>query len=1314
MYPAAAPEPGDRRRRGHVAWRLFAVLLISGFSIVLTLASLKLLFVPMGYLGLDLSGDVVDGVDPGTAAAVAGVRVGDRLAPDTPFFVRQTIAFSNHFGRAGYSFDVVRDGRLKRITAIATKPEPNLGPVGYAAFPIFAAAVFAFVICAIVATVVLLSNPSRLTWSFYLFCIGAMVPWFGSIAMAQTVPMPFGFVIQMVRVTLLCVGLFAGLDFALRFPTGAATGWRKPVAWAMPLFAAAYVAWWYLMWFSAGTKFSAMDPKDLVDVVVKVSITVLSIAGVVGTYLSSASTQKQRMKWAVIGISLGYTAIAGSEMLFRFGLFQGIFQFVTWCLVLAAFFAPLSVAYAIVRHRVIDVRFVVTRGLAYLLLSLILAAVLASTYWITNVVLQQAHVAAFVQLSFAILVGVILMRVYTLMDSGISRLFFRRHHAALQQISLLSTGLGRAESLEELEGLLVSEPAIALDLIAGGIYRQTPGGWYVQMSPQSQALPMQLPTDDPLIVRMRTYAEPLRLSAGLLDQISTSLREQSLALAIPLYVDGTLYSVALYGAHANGSDLDPQEVSAIVALQRPAELAFRTLLHRAERLRELAKLIARAPLDAATEPYEYLSNQLMDSLPPRTRAAVIACASIPGASIADINSANEDRSSGRLISECPPLSAVLRLHEAKTFDVHRVVTRAIEQRFPEERGNMLARCGRASAAVGNHARAAQLLQLAGLHSAAALELETHLSQQDPQALIHWTDGDGACAYDGLAADIQPNSWIAHSASRLFRESPREPLNEGRRLANATSEAASRAPLLTPWLAYLQAEAGDLRAAGDALPTLPTNNSPTFVSEFASVTRALVAGRLGNVSRCVSEIGSVATTEVCKGLRAVIHAAHVERMQGDWNAERSVLDSAIETLGGAHSHFLIWALAEAVTGAWFAGDEHARQGYADALREAVLQHGAGSFSYFAEMPSGEHEPTGMESPRWLALAHLSRACAADTWGQARDSAALALAAATDSEEPFPKILAHLASAEFVESGRQEHFRQALRESRKVDSPALASAVRAVISNEGHTGILLSFVKNLRKDRDAGEAALVVEVAAGRVRRGRLVVALSERELAVVLAIARSQNATPAAELADLIWPDLDESAGSHAVQTCMHRLRQRLRDAGAVEKSAYGYRLREGILVDLSEIEIFLRGLQGIERLDEFTALRLTALAKELDVSRPAFMAGWEWFSTIERRIEEWRRFARYRLACDALARNECDRAVSFAQAIILRDELDEPAWELAIRALIEKDDRASAQRELRRYREITLRELNAEPSPHLYNLVESVPDNKRRLRLVGD
>ncbi|MGA8100167.1 MAG: bacterial transcriptional activator domain-containing protein, partial [Candidatus Cybelea sp.] len=92
-----------------------------------------------------------------------------------------------------------------------------------------------------------------------------------------------------------------------------------------------------------------------------------------------------------------------------------------------------------------------------------------------------------------------------------------------------------------------------------------------------------------------------------------------------------------------------------------------------------------------------------------------------------------------------------------------------------------------------------------------------------------------------------------------------------------------------------------------------------------------------------------------------------------------------------------------------------------------------------------------------------------------------------------------------------------------------------------------------------------------------------------------------------------------------------------------------------------------------------------------------------------------RLAEDALRSKSYHRALQLAQQVIALDELDEPAWEIAIYTLLESGDRAAAQRELRRYREITQRELNAEPSQELYDLVQSAQSETRRiLRVVGD
>ena len=166
------------------------------------------------------------------------------------------------------------------------------------------------------------------------------------------------------------------------------------------------------------------------------------------------------------------------------------------------------------------------------------------------------------------------------------------------------------------------------------------------------------------------------------------------------------------------------------------------------------------------------------------------------------------------------------------------------------------------------------------------------------------------------------------------------------MANAASEAALRAPLLMPWLAYLQAEAGELRAAGDALRSLPTRIWPHIRARVRECCRALVAGRLGNVSGCASEVDGIATTEECRGFaRFDSCSARRENARGLEHGALAAWTLQSKRCRAGRSRFLVWALAEAVTGAWFAGDEHARLAYAEALREAVLQYDAGGLVYF---------------------------------------------------------------------------------------------------------------------------------------------------------------------------------------------------------------------------------------------------------------------------------------------------------------------------------------------------------------------------------
>jgi DNA-binding SARP family transcriptional activator len=1309
--------------------RLFAVLSIAAFSVTISVWSLEILWKPVGYAGLEFKGDTIVSVDPGSPGERAGLHVGDRFDPKTPFFVRQGVFGANqpfHLRPAAYSFSVLRNGATKHVT-VSISPHAGdfafTGPEGV----LYAGDVLVFLISALIGTVVVLVRPSRLTWMFFLFCIGAFIPKEGPIIVLLSLPMPLGFVLNLVRSTLVIAGLFAFAGVALRFPSDEARGWRKQLTPAILIFAIAYwvwgtlVAWIGQVYFAAiPTLWAAYPDFPVIDFATWAILLLVSLTSLLGTYRASEPETRQRLKWTIFGVAVGYTAVLGELTFLVLPGESPVLEGLTWATSYAMLLAPLAIAYAIFKGRVVDPRFVVNRAVVYFSVTLVLAVVLSLTFWLTSLFLQQTRTSVIIQLLVTIVAGVFLQRLYRQLDTGINRLLFRRRYEALEHLERLAGGLSRADSIQEFEMLIASEPVVALDLTGGALFRRTEGGRF-ERTAESQAisLPRQLAGDEPLITRLRVHHEPLTLSSRLLRGIGSALHDQPLALAVPLYVDDALYAVVTYGPHENGSDLDPTEKSAIAALQAPAERGYAALQRHAEKFHQLSMLLEHAPNDASDDLHVFLAGQVIDAIPERTRFALLACSAIPVATADDAVCATENPESAELLREFARTSRLIQRRDEGTFAVHGLVARAIMQRFADQSRDMVVRCARRSSERGDRDRAARLFELAGFRVAAAKELESSLAEGSPAQLIRSNEDVGDIAeFDIDLVKDRPHLWIQRSAMRLFRDGMRAVAKESAAVRNATNTGSATPGLLAPWCAYLHVESGELGPAIALLESSPREETASFVTEFRTTIASLAAGRLGRLGEAGSTLDAVPgiQSEECRALNALVRASTIERARGRWNQERAGIDAAIDALKSSGSRFLVWALAEGVVGAWLVGQERARLSYLKRLAAAVEQYGARTFTHLAAVSRAEPcDPTGVESPRWLAWVHVMAACSAPTWQDARARAALALDAAVDAGEPFLQLLARIASAEFDEENRYEHFRRAFELSKNIDSAALADSVRAFIARDERAGVLERFVGRLRQDRDTTGAPLVVELAGGCVRRGAQPVALSERELALTLALACSPKSTSTMELVELIWPDLDESAGAHAVQTCVHRLRQRLGDTQAIQNTPHGYRLRNDILVDLTEIESFMQGVKIDEELDELTALRLAAVGKYLDGTRPAFMTSWEWFAPFERRIQEWSRIAKHRLAVNALRRGAYDRALALAQQIIARDELDEPAWEIVLRVFVETGDRVGAQRELRRYREITLRELNAEPSRQLYDLVESMPARcVRRLRVVGD
>jgi DNA-binding SARP family transcriptional activator len=434
------------------------------------------------------------------------------------------------------------------------------------------------------------------------------------------------------------------------------------------------------------------------------------------------------------------------------------------------------------------------------------------------------------------------------------------------------------------------------------------------------------------------------------------------------------------------------------------------------------------------------------------------------------------------------------------------------------------------------------------------------------------------------------------------------------------------------------------------------------------------------------------------IHATIRACRIERVSGRWHEERTLLSYATELFAAVKSRMALWSAAEAAVGAWLCANRALLERCVADLNGRIERDDAPALRHLSSSLAGRFdEPNGIESARHLAYAFLAQACHAPDAEGARRCAERADAAAMLAHEPFLSTLTSVARAMCDHSRRLQHLARAVDASELVESPALQQAVRAIIAGDNDAG-MLSPLLGMLVQHQYSSGSISIGMASCAIKRNGELLQLSERETALAVAIARRPEPTSAIQLAELLWPDLDEAAGLHAVQTYIHRLRQRFCDPEAIELVAQGYRYRADTKVDLWEMERFIASLPA-GPLEHFSALVLAAFVRDLNVSPPGYTIGWEWFISTRLRVEDLVRAAEYRMARDALKAGLLGEALACAKRIIGRDELDEEAWEVVIRCCIAAGDKLAASREFRRYREIVLRELNQEPSKDLRSLI---------------
>lgn len=250
--------------------------------------------------------------------------------------------------------------------------------------------------------------------------------------------------------------------------------------------------------------------------------------------------------------------------------------------------------------------------------------------------------------------------------------------------------------------------------------------------------------------------------------------------------------------------------------------------------------------------------------------------------------------------------------------------------------------------------------------------------------------------------------------------------------------------------------------------------------------------------------------------------------------------------------------------------------------------------------------------------------------------------------------------------------------------------------------ISFEVEHRREGERTRARIEIDVNKGIVLREGRRVQLRGVSLALMVALATQTGEISRAELCARLYPGTPPEHAYNALKMSIHRARQQLGGNAAIETTEGGYKIAEDAIVDIRFLPQILRAIRD-RSIPRAIEERLPQIFDELYAGRPAAYASWEWFAPTERVLQRIMREIGLYLGDRALNAGNTAGALEIARRLIMRDLLDEGAYDLAIRAHLARGNHASALMEYRAFAGRLEAEMGMTPSAALQRLVEGAP-----------
>jgi len=547
-----------------------------------TVKLLDLELADLGYQGVWIGGNArrITEVTPHGAADRAGLRVGDVLEFDPRRDADWVLAGYRNMPEAFRATLRVRRADGSRASVTVAPDRVAFLPTANDRLALLAR-LASLTIGMFVAVFMIWARPGVMTWclllAFSSFApLRPLITWF----LAFEATRPGLNMVSVLPVLNWAMGI-ALVPFALLFPDNTLP---RRLSWGYALIlttALAVIAIQGARLAAAPFERDTLSPGPFLMFIALAGLSLLlAIAALAQTYRRSAGDARARLRWVLLGMS---AALAGTLFAMVSIIVPAALESPSggrlltpahWVISISmGFLFPLALGVGVLRERVVDIQFAVSRTLVFGAVSTIALIFIAAVHWLLGRLIEQSHLAIGIEGVAAIGLGVVLHRTTHGINLLVDRVLFRKHHQAEERLRRVTAALPYATEERAISEALVTEPARQLKLASAALfYRNSADG------PLDRVLSIgwsgghatTLEADCLLVRYLQAEHTPLRLDD--LQMLPTGMPGGAAlpVLAIPIVMQHVLIAVVLYGSHVNSTLLDPDEVELLQAIAKAA------------------------------------------------------------------------------------------------------------------------------------------------------------------------------------------------------------------------------------------------------------------------------------------------------------------------------------------------------------------------------------------------------------------------------------------------------------------------------------------------------------------------------------------------------------------------------------------------------------------------------------------------------------------------------------------------------------------------------------------------------------------------